>query len=115
MPENRDFPYEPPHDPNAPPGWYEKFFVVYLRDFSLLPVTIAVLTHLAMALGVFMLNIARGGVSGYGGLILFAMLTWAPISVELKRGRPGIVTFAFGMSWLGAGAVCWLGVRTGIF
>jgi hypothetical protein len=84
VPENRDFPYEPPHDPNAPPGWYEKFFVVYLRDFSLLPVTIAV-------------------------------LTWAPISVELKRGRPGIVTFAFGMSWLGAGAVCWLGVRTGIF
>lgn len=91
-----------------------RWFLQYVRDTTLLPVTIALFGHFVLLLAGLLLAIWRAGSVGAGlGLAVLGALSVGLAAVEARIvGIGGRATWIVVATWLGGVALAWYSERT---
>jgi hypothetical protein len=92
----------------------DRWFLQYVRDMNLLPVTLALFGHLVLLVAGLLLGVWRTGSVGAGlGLAVLGALSVGLGAVEARVvGIGGRATWIVVATWLGGVALAWYSERT---
>lgn len=93
----------------------DRWFLVYVRDLNLMPVTLALFGHFVLLIAGLALGLWRSSSWMAGGsLVVLAAATVTLAAVEVRKfGWGGRAAFLLAGTWTGGLALAWYSERTG--